>query len=218
MCIQSESHPLVPRTELFSDITLYFSFSDGKEIWYSDLESVLTEGIWVRQGAFRSPDFLIKVYLCFCLQCLFSHQLDPIACLERKYRKKYISRWVCEVLNLQDCTPKLFWSWDTQETNLNSLSWGQAQLGEVHNSCLNDWPLHWINNDAMTGHNRCKSGWLPQLESPSIWWQRVPDTNYMKQLCRSHAWPAHQPQALCKLFIPTLRHEEKPLCPKCLKA
>lgn len=32
--------------------------------------SVLIEGILVRQGAFRSPDFLITVYLCFCLQCL----------------------------------------------------------------------------------------------------------------------------------------------------
>lgn len=59
ICIQTESHLLVPRKELFSDIT------HDAQNW-----SVLIEGILVRQGAFRSPDFFIIAHLCFCLRCL----------------------------------------------------------------------------------------------------------------------------------------------------
>lgn len=53
-----------------------------------------------------------------------------------------------------------------------------------------------------------KSGWLPQMELPSLWWQCVLDTNYMKQRYRSHCWPAHQPHTSCKLVVAILRQRK----------
>ena len=69
-CIFSLNPTLLLQEHNYIFWHITFCFSDGKEIWYSDLENAVVEGIWVRLGPFRSPHVLITVYLCFCLWCL----------------------------------------------------------------------------------------------------------------------------------------------------